>query len=132
LEEKRKTLDDLYQKRLYQELPGDYSHSISNKQIISQITPQQQIKEIRLLDKTDKSATLSPALETQENKTIQTIIIKRGLATTPNGARQLITHGQISIDQKKVNIPSYIVSINEESKIKLLLTKKPKPVKSQH
>ena len=52
------------------------------------------------------------------NRRLQTIILKKGITTTTKGARQLITHKHISIDNKIVNIPSYHVIINEEDKIK--------------
>ncbi len=48
---------------------------------------------------------------------LQTIILKHGIATTPKGARQLITHKHIAIDGKINNIPSYIVDIEKEGKI---------------
>ncbi|MEK6890947.1 MAG: 30S ribosomal protein S4 [Nanoarchaeota archaeon] len=60
---------------------------------------------------------------------LQTIILNKKLATTPKGARQLIIHGHISVNERKVDIPSYIVDVGEEEKIKLLLTKKTKIVK---
>jgi small subunit ribosomal protein S4 len=49
---------------------------------------------------------------------LQTLVYKKGLAKTPKEARQLIVHKHISIDGRIVNIPSYIVKIEEESKIK--------------
>lgn len=58
---------------------------------------------------------------------LQTIIIKRGLATTPNGARQLITHKKIIVGNQIINIPSYHVNVTEESNITVLKNAK-KPV----
>lgn len=54
---------------------------------------------------------------------LQTIIYNKKIATTPKGARQLITHGHITINDKKVNIPSYNVNVDEEAKIKSLAIK---------
>lgn len=51
---------------------------------------------------------------------LQTIVFKKGLAKTPNEARQLITHKKIRIGNKIVNIPSYIVKTAEENKISVL------------
>jgi len=48
---------------------------------------------------------------------LQTIIVKKGICTTPKGARQLITHKHILVDGKIVNSPSYHVGIEEENKI---------------
>lgn len=52
------------------------------------------------------------------NRRLQTVILKKGITTTTKGARQLITHKHISIDNKIINIPSYHVIIDEEKNIK--------------
>ena len=49
---------------------------------------------------------------------LQTLVAVKGLATTPNQARQLITHGHIWLGGRKVTVPSYTVSIEEEDLIK--------------
>lgn len=48
---------------------------------------------------------------------LQTRVIKKGLARTPAQARQLITHGFISVNGKKVTIPSYMVTASEEPSV---------------
>jgi small subunit ribosomal protein S4 len=48
---------------------------------------------------------------------LQTIVWRKGLASTLTQARQFIVHGHIAIDGKKVNVPSYIVGADEEDKI---------------
>jgi small subunit ribosomal protein S4 len=48
---------------------------------------------------------------------LQTIVFRKGLARTSFQARQLITHGHVSIDNRRVTIPGYIVPKAEESKI---------------
>src|SRR3989338_556445 len=48
-------------------------------------------------------------LEDMLSRRLQTIIQKKGLANTARHARQLVTHGHIFIDGKKVMYPSYIV-----------------------
>ncbi|VVB57814.1 30S ribosomal protein S4 [Candidatus Anstonella stagnisolia] len=45
---------------------------------------------------------------------LQTRVMRRSLARTMRQSRQLVTHGFISINGKKVNIPSYMVSVSEE------------------
>jgi len=56
---------------------------------------------------------------------LQTIIFKKGLSKTAKQARQLITHRHVKVNGKIVNKPSYIVDVDEESKIELLA----KPIK---
>ncbi len=58
---------------------------------------------------------------------LQTIVVKKGIATTAKGARQLITHKHILVGDRKVNIPSYLVSTDEEAHIKKVLKQKIKP-----
>ena len=56
---------------------------------------------------------------------LQTIIQKINIASTPKQARQLITHKHVVVGGKVVNIPSYLVSLDEEKAI-TLKGKKPK------
>jgi len=48
---------------------------------------------------------------------LQTIVFRKGLAKTIYQARQLISHGHITIGNQKVTVPSYIVAREEESQI---------------
>ena len=59
------------------------------------------------------------ALETESilSRRLQTLTYLKGLANTPDQARQLISHGHIEIDKKKVTVPSYIVTKDEEGEI---------------
>ncbi len=45
---------------------------------------------------------------------LQTIVLRKGLARTPRQSRQLITHGFIAIDGQRVDVPSYLVTAEEE------------------
>ena len=60
---------------------------------------------------------LSLTIENLLERRLQTLVWKRGLAKTPYQARQLITHGHIVLSQRKVTIPSYIVSPTEEGSL---------------
>ncbi|MEM0143602.1 MAG: 30S ribosomal protein S4 [Candidatus Parvarchaeum sp.] len=51
------------------------------------------------------------------DRRLQTIVYKKGLAKTLKQSRQLITHGFISINGRKIKSPSYLVKKNEESGI---------------
>jgi len=55
---------------------------------------------------------------------LQTIIVKKRLATTMKAARQLITHKKVMVDGKIVSVPSYVVPVSLEDKIVLRLKKK--------
>jgi small subunit ribosomal protein S4 len=48
---------------------------------------------------------------------LQTHVYKKGLANSIKHARQLIVHGHIAVDGRRVTIPSYILDVEEEKKI---------------
>lgn len=48
---------------------------------------------------------------------LQTLVYKKGFARSPKQARQFIVHGHILIGNRKITAPSYMVSLEEESKI---------------
>jgi small subunit ribosomal protein S4 len=48
---------------------------------------------------------------------LQTVIFRKGMAKSIHQARQLITHGHIVIGGKRVTVPSYLVTREEEEKI---------------
>ena len=53
------------------------------------------------------------------SRRLQTVVQKKFFFKTPYQARQAVSHGHILIGDRIVNIPSYVVSIDEESKVKL-------------
>ncbi len=56
--------------------------------------------------------------EAMLGRRLQTIVLRKGLANTYKQARQLIVHGHISIDDRKVTIPGYTVKRGEEESIR--------------
>jgi small subunit ribosomal protein S4 len=48
---------------------------------------------------------------------LQTIVVRKGLARTQKQARQLIVHGFIAVNGKRITIPSYIVTAQEEDTV---------------
>ncbi len=55
---------------------------------------------------------------------LSTIIFKKGLAKTQKQARQLIVHKKILVDGKVLNVPSYIVSVEEENSITIKIKRR--------
>ena len=45
------------------------------------------------------------------------LVYEKGLAKTPRQARQLIVHGHIAIRGRRINVPSYLVPVDEEEHI---------------
>ena len=50
---------------------------------------------------------------------LQTIIMKKSGTKSPYQARQVVSHGHVSIGNRRVNIPGYLVRAEEESQILL-------------
>jgi small subunit ribosomal protein S4 len=70
-----------------------------------------------------ENATLDDVLNLNVNdllaRRLQTLVQKKLSFKTPYQARQAITHGHIMIEDRIVDVPSYIVSIKEEQEIHL-------------
>jgi len=60
---------------------------------------------------------LSLKIQAPLERRLQTLVYRKGLARSPKQARQLITHGHIAIDGRRVNIPGYRVTRIEESQV---------------
>jgi len=72
---------------------------------------------------------LSLSVKDVLERRLQTLVLRKGLANTISQSRQLITHGFISVNGRKVSAPSYLVGIGEESVLsyakQIDLSKKP-------
>lgn len=66
-------------------------------------------------------ANLDNLLELHENafleRRLQSIVFRKGMARSMKQSRQLITHGFISINGRKVSRPGYMVSVDDEKSI---------------
>ncbi len=51
---------------------------------------------------------------------LQTVVARGGIAKSPHQARQMIVHGHVSIKDRNVTIPSYMVSKEDESHLKVV------------
>ncbi|MEW5936556.1 MAG: 30S ribosomal protein S4 [Candidatus Thermoplasmatota archaeon] len=56
-------------------------------------------------------------IETVLSRRLQTIAYLKGLSYSPKQARQFIVHGHISVKDRKVTIPGYLVKKEEEDHI---------------
>jgi len=90
-------------------------------------TGERRIREKQLLDRLHRLGILAEesalddvldlSLEDILERRLQTLVFHRGLAQSIHQSRQLITHGHIAIDGKRVSTPSYLVLKDEETKI---------------
>src|SRR3989338_3319203 len=68
---------------------------------------------------------LALSIEDLLRRRLPTIIAQRGLAQTVRQARQMVVHKNVRINVNVVNIPSYLVSLAEESQITVKALKQP-------
>lgn len=70
-----------------------------------------------------KDATLDDVLNLGINdflsRRLQTIVQKKFSFKTPYQARQAIVHGHVTVGDRVITVPSYIVNVNEESTIQI-------------
>jgi small subunit ribosomal protein S4 len=45
---------------------------------------------------------------------LQTVVYRQGLANTTDQARQFIVHGHVTVGERRVQVPSYKVDVDEE------------------
>jgi small subunit ribosomal protein S4 len=76
------------------------------------------LKKLGVLDETAVlDNVLDLTIEDILERRLQTIVFRKGLTRTIFQARQLITHGHVTIGDHRVTIPGYIVSKGDESQI---------------
>jgi small subunit ribosomal protein S4 len=88
---------------------------------------ERKIQEKQLLDRLNRLGILPEesalddvldlTLEHILERRLQTLVFQRGLSQSIQQARQLIAHGHIAIEGRKVSAPSYLVLKDEEEKI---------------
>ncbi len=81
-------------------------------ELLAQLKKKGILQETAVLDNV-----LDLTIEDILERRLQTIVFRKGLARTTFQARQLITHGHVTIDNRRVTIPGYIVPREEEAKI---------------
>jgi len=87
----------------------------------AELETKQLLARLRRLGLVGEGATLDDVLglniENLLERRLQTLIYRKGLALTPQQARQLVLHGHITIAGKQVSVPSYLVPIEDEKMI---------------
>ncbi len=94
------------------------------KKLIALNTPQAEIEEKQLLKKLYSLGLINETAKLEDvltitlkdilNRRLQTLVYKKKLAKSVRQARQFIVHGHIIVKDKKIAVPSYLVSKQEE------------------
>ena len=97
-----KTKESQYAIRLKEKQKLRFNYGISERQLISYV------REARRR----KGSTGEILLQLLEMR-LDTIVFRLGFAPTIASARQLISHGHVQVNNRRVNIPSYLCQIND-------------------
>ncbi len=95
------------------------------KQLITRTDEQAVKEEKQFLDKLTRLNIVAASAKIEDildlnikdilERRLQTQAVRKGLARTTKQARQFIVHGHIQVKNKKMNIPSYLLTAEEES-----------------
>ncbi|MCW4028542.1 MAG: 30S ribosomal protein S4 [Candidatus Bathyarchaeota archaeon] len=91
--------------------PAEERAKMENE-LLSQLKKKGILQETAVLDNV-----LDLTIEDILERRLQTIVFRKGLARTIFQSRQLITHGHVTIDNRRVTIPGFIVPKEAEAKI---------------
>jgi small subunit ribosomal protein S4 len=70
-----------------------------------------------LKDEDDLDAVLALNIQDVLDRRLQSLVIRKGMAKTANQARQIISHGHVMVNGKRVTAPSFLVRKEEEETI---------------
>ncbi|MDA3862801.1 MAG: 30S ribosomal protein S4 [Deltaproteobacteria bacterium] len=95
--------------------PSDHGRQLVEKQKIrfNYGVGEKQLRNLMKEARKSKVATGSKLAELLERR-LDNTVFRAGFAKTIPGARQLVNHGHFLINGKKINIPSYRISENDE------------------
>jgi small subunit ribosomal protein S4 len=114
---KRSSLSDDYRERLLEKQKLRFNYGVTEKQLVAYYHEAKRLK----------GSTGISLLELLEAR-LDCIVYRLGFAATIPAARQIVNHGHILINNKMVNIPSFIcrpndiISIKNKSQSKLLIS----------
>ena len=97
--------------------PGDIKKSAEERvktenELLTRLKKLGILQETAVLDNV-----LDLTIEDILERRLQTIVFRKGLTRTIFQSRQLITHGHVTINNRRVTIPGYIVPKEEEAQI---------------
>lgn len=100
------------------------------KTIIGEKTAQSELEKKQLLERLHSLGLLKKDSKVEDilnlklkdvlERRLQTLVYRKKLSNSMLQARQFITHEYITVGDKKITVPSYLVSIDEEPQIKLI------------
>ena len=100
---KRRSNKSEYGRQLLEKQKARYSYGVSSGQFSKYVRK-------ALQSSGDNAKNLIRLLEGR----LDNVVVRSGFAPSRSAARQMVSHGHILVDGKRVNIPSYSVSLGEK------------------
>lgn len=97
---RRRNISD-YGRQLLEKQKVRFAYGITEKQLR------------RYVNESTKTKDPSAALFTQLETRLDNVVYRLGLAATRRAARQLVSHGHITVNGQKMNVPSHTLSAND-------------------
>ena len=94
--------------------PSEYGKQLVEKQKLRQMygVNERQFRRLFMIALQSKEVTGFAFMKLLESR-LDNLVYRMGFARTRRGARQLVNHGHIEVNGKKVDIPSYLCSLND-------------------
>ena len=99
--------------------PSEYGKQLVEKQKLRQMygVNERQFRRLFMKALASKEVTGFAFMKLLESR-LDNLVFRMGFARTRRGARQLVNHGHIEVNGKKVDIPSYLCSLNDVISVK--------------
>ena len=99
--------------------PSEYGKQLLEKQKLEQMygVNERQFRRLFILAKKSNEVTGLAFFRILESR-LDNLVYRMGFARTRRAARQLVNHGHVTVNGKKVDIPSYLCSVGDKIAIK--------------
>lgn len=99
--------------------PSEYGRQLIEKQKLRLMygVNERQFRRLFLMASSSKEVTGIAFMRILESR-LDNLVYRMGFARTRRAARQLVNHGHILVNGKKVNIPSYLCKVNDVISVK--------------
>lgn len=99
--------------------PSEYGRQLIEKQKLRLMygVNERQFRRLFLMASSSKEVTGIAFMRILESR-LDNLVFRMGFARTRRAARQLVNHGHILVNGKKVDIPSYLCSVNDVISVK--------------
>ena len=109
--------------------PSEYGKQLIEKQKLRETygVSERQFQRLFLIAKSTKGAVTGVVFMQILESRLDNLVYRMGFANTRRQARQLVNHGHITVNGKKVDIPSYlanvgdVIAVKEKSKILVIV-----------